>query len=136
MKICALFVLSLITKGFDMKNKAEQNPHSGVERLTRFYKAAPGHLGFFAVAPGRLIYAQGSYLSYEGPFAATNSRTRMHLAGVAYCSLLTVLPVLPTTMAFTLGLAVTAGVITALSAPVAYPIAMATDKYKSTRNNP
>lgn len=118
-----------------MNNKAEQKPFSNVEKLNRIYKAAPGHLAFFAASPAMLMYAQGSYLSYGGPFVETNSRTRMHLSGIAYCSILTVIPALPAGMALTVGLAVTSGLIAALSVPVAYPIAKAIDQCNSSRNN-
>lgn len=110
-----------------MRNRVEK-PISNVEALNKFYKPAPGNLTFFALSPYLLTYGVGASLGHVTPYSnSRHPRTRMNLAGISYCALFTALPVLPAGTALTLGLAAGAGVITALSAAVAYPVAAVLD---------
>lgn len=111
-----------------MENKME-TPSSNIETLSKFYKAAPGYLAFFAGSPYFLMYGAGKSLAHLTPFAdSKNPRTRMKLAGISYCLILTFIPALPAGTALTCGIALTGALVTALSAPVAYPIAKLMDQ--------
>lgn len=115
-----------------MRTKEEQRQISAVAKLTKRYKAAPGHLAFFAASPYILTYATGASLVHVGPFPGTRDpRTRMLLGGLSYCSVFTLMPALPVGTALTASLALTASALVLLSIPIAYPIAMAMDKLDS-----